>query len=143
MSEAADLEAYFDPPVWPAELGALHGIIGLGRRAQTDGVCLWLSLRANRMGGAACPLLPIELTLEGHTVYAWVEERVFPECLEPGFPFPGSQRSPRSYSAPRARGPWRRGSTGARSTNYLRPRLKHSERQRRSPKPFLSLSLSY
>src|SRR5260364_12393 len=81
MSEAADLEAYFDPPVWPAELGALHGIIGLGRRAQTDGVCLWLSLRANRMGGAACPLLPIELTLEGHTVYAWVEET--------GFPIPG------------------------------------------------------
>src|SRR5260364_437946 len=67
MSEAADLEAYFDPPVWPAELGALHGIIGLGRRAQTDGVCLWLSLRANRMGGAACPLLPIELTLEALT----------------------------------------------------------------------------
>ncbi|CCD29224.1 Type III secretion system apparatus protein PscQ [Candidatus Glomeribacter gigasporarum BEG34] len=89
MSEAADLEAYFDPPVWPAELGALHGIIGLGRRAQTDGVCLWLSLRANRMGGAACPLLPIELTLEGHTVYAWVEETAFTEWLEPGFPIPG------------------------------------------------------
>src|SRR5260363_67185 len=45
MSEAADLEAYVDPPIWPAELGALHGIIGLGRREQTDGVGWWLSRR--------------------------------------------------------------------------------------------------
>ncbi len=83
MAEAADFGVYFDPPDWPAELGALHSAIGLGCRAQMEGVSLWLSLRSNRTGSSAYPLLPIECSLEGQSVCAWVEEMAFVEWLEP------------------------------------------------------------
>ncbi len=83
MAEADDFDAYFDPPCWPAELAHLHSVIGLARRAQMDGISLWLSLRSNRTRHGAYPLLPMALSLEGQTVYAWVEETAFIEWLEP------------------------------------------------------------
>lgn len=81
--------AYFNPPAWPPELVQLQSAIGLGRCAPLgEDVSLWLSLRRHCADGSARPLLPIELVLEGCTVYAWIEEGAFVEWLEPVLPVP-------------------------------------------------------
>ncbi len=82
--------AFFDIPTYPPALARLYQMIGAGRFAKTDTLAMQLSVTppAESNDETRYELWMIELSLEGQSVLAWVDESMLLEWLEPTIPVP-------------------------------------------------------
>ncbi len=82
--------AFFDIPTYPPALARLYQTIGTGCFGKTDDIAFKLSVTpdAEPDEEAQRELWKIELSLDGQTVLAWVDEAMLLEWLEPVLPVP-------------------------------------------------------
>lgn len=82
--------AFFNIPTYPPALARLYQTISAGRFAKTDSLALQLSVTPPTEADeeARYELWMIELSLDGQTVLAWVDESMLLEWLEPTISVP-------------------------------------------------------
>ncbi|BBO59082.1 FliM/FliN family flagellar motor switch protein [Mycoavidus sp. B2-EB] len=81
-------QAFFEAPEWTVADAHLQQAIGSGRQSETEGLSLQLTQRAQASNPAQRTMLPLELSLNGQSVWIWFDEVALLEWLEPILPTP-------------------------------------------------------
>lgn len=88
MNSSMTEQAFFEAPEWTAADAHLQQVIGGGRQSEAEGLSLQLTQRAQTSSHQQRVMLPLELSLNGQSVWIWFDEAAFMEWLEPILPTP-------------------------------------------------------